>query len=76
MSVKTNIQNANLSHTEIASSQNYGNSNIQNVQKQMSEKRQMGSRTQQVYTLIQVNSPCAVTISKASRRICAGALMK
>lgn len=76
MSEKMNVQNLNLSQTEVFSSQNYGESNIEAVRAKMSAKRQGESRSKQVYTLIQINSPCEVKISERSRKICARALMK
>lgn len=65
-----------LSQMEVCASANYGRSNIATVRESLQKKRHSQSRSKQVYTMIQVNSPCEVTISEESKRICASTLMK
>ena len=65
-----------LNQMSMEASSNYGQLNITAVRESLQRKRQNQTRSKQVYTMIQVNSPCEVTISDESKRICASALMK
>lgn len=55
---------------------NYNLSNIANIKKFIEEERNDQNFKKQVYTMVQVNSPCNVIISSSSRKKCARALVK
>ena len=55
---------------------NYNASNIDDIKKFIAEERVDPNFKKQVYTMVQVNSPCKVHVSSSSRKKCARALVK
>lgn len=54
----------------------YNDENLEEVKEILIKEKEDTSSLSQVYTMVQINSPCEVTVTKKSRNICVAALLR
>ena len=55
---------------------NFNEENLRVVRTAVSQEKQSGVVSRQVFTLVQDNAPCKVEVTKASRKKCVSSLLK